>query len=409
MASANTLTTFDFAIKEHYTPEMVENLVYQSNPLLALMPKYEEMRGEYFVQPVQYADIQSRSATFSTAQSLSQSSALKGIKFNISRVKNYALATIDNEAMEASKGNANAFMELATNVIDTAIHSLSRDLAIGLYGDTSGARGQVNAEPAETSGTFTITLKDPEQVTNFEVGMSLVIYSAKTGGSQRNSDGSDTVWPIAAVNRTTGVLTLTGDYTSSGTIAANDHLFAEGDRGLKMAGLEAWLPETVTSASFFGVDRTADATRLGGLRYDGSAQPIEEALIDALYLSGREGARIDHMFMNFKKYAELEKSLGSKVVYDTLQVGQVGFQAIRLAGPRGIVKVVADQNCPSELAFGLQLDTWKLGSIGKAVSPAANDGNRWLRQTSDDGVELRYRFYGNVICKAPGNNIRVSL
>lgn len=409
MASANTLTTFDFAIKEHYTPEMVENLVYQNNPLLALMPKYEEMRGEYFVQPVQYADIQSRSASFSTAQSLSQSSALKGIKFNVTRVKNYSLATIDNEAMEASKGNANAFMELATNVIDTAIHTLSRDLAIGLYGDESGARGQVVAEPAETAGTFVITLADPEQVTNFEVGMSLVIFSAKSGGSQRNSNGSATVWPIAAVNRITGALTLTGTYNSSGNIAANDFIFAEGDRGLKMAGLEAWLPSTVSATAFFGVDRTADATRLGGLRYDGSAQPIEEALIDVLYLSGREGARIDHMFMNFKKYAELEKSLGSKVIYDTLQVGQVGFQAIRLAGPRGVVKVVADQNCPSDLAFGLQLDTWKLGSIGKAVSPAANDGNRWLRQTSDDGVELRYRFYGNVICKAPGYNIRVSL
>jgi hypothetical protein len=409
MPSANTLTTFDFAIKEHYTPEMVENMVYQNNPLLALIPKYEEMRGEYFVQPVQYADVQSRSASFSTAQSLSTSSALKGIKFNVTRVKNYSLATIDNEAMEASKGNANAFMELATNVIDTAIHTLSRDLAIGLYGNAAGAKGQVLAEPAETAGTFIFTLKDPEQVTNFEVGMSLVIHSAETGGSIRTSDGSDDEWLIAGINRTTGVITLTGTYNASGTIAANDFIFQEGDRGLKMSGLADWLPSSVTSTSFFGVDRTADSTRLGGLRYDGSAQPIEEALIDALYLSGREGARIDHMLMNFKKYAELEKSLGSKVVYDTLQVGQVGFNAIRLAGPRGVVRVVADQNCPSDLAYGLQLDTWKLGSIGKAVSPAANDGNRWLRQTSDDGVELRYRFYGNAICKAPGYNIRIGL
>lgn len=409
MASANTLTTFDFAIKEHYTPEMVENMVYMNNPMLALIPKYEEMRGEYFVQPVQYADVQSRSASFSTAQSLSTSSALKGIKFNVTRVKNYSLATIDNEAMEASKGNANAFMELATNVIDTAIHTLSRDLAIGLYGNAAGAKGQVLAEPAETSGTFSFTLKDPEQITNFEVGMSLVIYSAETGGLIRTSDGSDDEWLVAGVDRVNGTLTLTGTYNSSGTIAANDYIFQEGDRGLKMSGLADWLPSTVSATAFFGVDRTADSTRLGGLRYDGSAQPIEEALIDALYLSGREGARIDHMFMNFKKYAELEKSLGSKVVYDTLQVGQVGFNAIRLAGPRGVVRVVADQNCPSDLAYGLQLDTWKLGSIGKAVSPAANDGNRWLRQTSDDGVELRYRFYGNAICKAPGYNIRISL
>ena len=40
------LTSFDAALKEHYTSDTVENLVYKDNPLLALMPKMEDFGGE---------------------------------------------------------------------------------------------------------------------------------------------------------------------------------------------------------------------------------------------------------------------------------------------------------------------------------------------------------------------------
>lgn len=41
MASLN-LTSFASALKVHYTPQRVENMVYQNNPLLAMLKKYEE-------------------------------------------------------------------------------------------------------------------------------------------------------------------------------------------------------------------------------------------------------------------------------------------------------------------------------------------------------------------------------
>lgn len=33
------LTTFASALKQHYTSDRVENMVYKDNPLLAMMPK----------------------------------------------------------------------------------------------------------------------------------------------------------------------------------------------------------------------------------------------------------------------------------------------------------------------------------------------------------------------------------
>jgi len=404
------LTTFDAALKQHYTDDVVQMMVYKDNPLLALISKYEQFGGRNLPIPLIYGNPQGRSATFSNAQTRGAATSSLLQDFVLTRVKDYSIATIDNETLEASKGNANAFMEAATVEIDGAINSLTRSVAISMYRDSSGAIGQVNAEPTVASPSFDITLKSTEDVTNFEVGQVLVIWSAKSGGSQRTSDGSDDEWIIAGVNRVTGVITLTGTYSASGDIAADDYLFVEGDRGLKMSGLEGWVPASAPSAtSFFGVDRSVD-TRLGGLRLDGSAMPIEEALIEGASLCAREGGKIDHFFMSYDKYSELEKALGSKVQYIDLNVNpQIGFRGIMVNGPRGPIKCIPDQNCPSGSVFGLQLSSFKLYSLGKAVRVIDTDGLQMLRQASADGVEVRYGFYGQLGCNAPGYNINISV
>ena len=189
--------------------------------------------------------------------------------------------------------------------------SLTISLAVSLYRDSSGQIGQVNAEPAEAADTV-IQLKEASDVTNFEVGMILNIWSAKSGGTQKSVDGSVTDLEVVGVDRDLGTVTIDDPYNASGTIAADDYLFVKGDRGLKLSGMEDWIPEVAPTSgdSFFGVDRSSDVTRLAGIRKDGSALPIEEALIDAAARVGREGGKPDHVFMSYEKFAELEKEIG---------------------------------------------------------------------------------------------------
>jgi hypothetical protein len=368
--------------------------------------------GKNLPIPLIYGNPQGRSATFATAQSVGANSYSKIEDFVLTRVKDYAVATIDNETLEASKGNANAFMEAATTEIDGAINALTRSLAIAMYRDGTGAIGQVYAEPAEAATTV-ITLKEANDVTNFEVGMQVVIWSATSGGSQRTTDGSDNTWLITNIDRSASSPTITLDdaYTSSGSIAANDYIFVDGDRGAKLKGLDAWVPSSApSSATFFGVDRSVDTLRLGGNRYDGSALPIEEALTEGAARAAREGAKIDHYFVNYDTYSELQKALGAKVQYvDLKATAEIGFRGIQINGPRGPINVVPDQNCQSDVAWGLQLNTWKLYSLGKAVRVIDTDGLQMLRQASSDGVEVRYGFYGQLGCRGPGFNIRVAL
>ena len=387
------MTTFAAALKQHYTDEKIENMVYKDNPFLAMIAKYEDFGGENLKLPVKYGLPMGRSATFGDAVSNKSASQLKA--FLLTRKADYAIASIANETIEASKGNANAFIEAATFEIDGAIEAATRSLAISLYGDGSGQIGVVGS--IDTTGTNdAITLATIQDVTNFEVGMQL-----NFGTATANKE-------VLLINRDTGVMEVT---TSSGA-TATEAIYVDGDKDNKLTGLGGWLPSSAPGStdSFFGVNRSSDSTRLGGIRFDGSSLPIEEALIGAAARVAREGGKPDVCFINYNNFADLEKALGSKVSYVDVKVNpEIGFRGILVHGPRGPIKVVPDQNCPNGVAYMLQMDVWKLYSLGKAPKILDSDGLKFLRESTADAVEARIGYYAQLGCRAPGFNVRVAL
>jgi hypothetical protein len=391
---ALNMTTFAAALKQHYTQEKIENMVYKDNPFLAMIAKYEDFGGENLKLPIKYGIPQGRSATFADAQANKTNTQLKA--FLLTRKADYSLASIANETIEASKGNANAFMEAATVEIDGAIESATRSLAISLFGDGSGQIGVVGSLATTTASNDTITLATIDDITNFEVGMQLNFGTATTNKE------------ISTINRDTGVILVNA---ASGA-TATEAIYIDGDKDNKLTGLGGWIPSSAPSAteSFFGVDRSADATRLGGIRFDGSSLPLEEALIGAAARVAREGGKPDVCFMNYSNFADLEKALGSKVSYVDVKVNpEIGFRGVLIHGPRGPIKVVPDQNCPKDVAFMLQMDVWKLYSLGKAPKILDSDGLKFLRDSSADSVEVRVGYYAQLGCRGPGYNVRVSL
>jgi hypothetical protein len=207
------------------------------------------------------------------------------------------------------------------------------------------------------------------------------------------------------VDRDDGKITLDDAYTASGTIAANDYIFIEGDRGEKLSGLLDWIPASAPGATlFYGVDRSIDTTRLGGVRVSGSALPIEDALLKLAARIGREGGSPDCCFLSFSKYNELVTSLGAKVQFTEFKVGEVGFAGVLIHGPKGPIKVYPDAQCPDNYGWMLSLKTWKLYSMGKAFQIDDLDGNKVLRSSSSDGVDIRCVSYVNLGCHAPGFN-----
>tara|TARA_R100000655_G_scaffold103303_1_gene149674 strand:- start:16 stop:1233 length:1218 start_codon:yes stop_codon:yes gene_type:complete len=405
MASPLDVGTVTEALKEHYKPLRVQNMVYKDNPLLAMMPKYTKFGGENMPIPLIYSNPQRRSATFATGQANTSTSALK--QFLLTRVKDYSFASITGESIKATERDSDAFLRYATMEIDGALHSLTRSLAVAMYRDGSGSIGQSEDNP---NGSYAdLTLINADDVTNFEVGMEIAFYADSSGkpGADR---GQNRI--IQSIDRNAATKQITFTANIHVDVAYTDHLVIAGDKDAKVTGLDGWVPSAAPGATaFFGVDRTADVTRLGGNRFDGSALPIEEALIGGASQVAREGGRPDHCFVDFATFANLEKALGSKVVYSESKARDVdiGFAGIDVRGPRGTIKVIPDQNCQPNVAWMLQLDTWSLNTLGEAPMFLDLDNNRMLRESAADAYEVRLGYYGQIACNAPGYNCRVAL
>ena len=399
------VTSFGAALKQHYSDWAIENMVYQDNPLFAMVNKVENFGGDVFKLPIIIGNPQNRSMTFSTALAGTSTSNLKA--FLLTRKSDYSIASISNEVMLASEGNSDAFLRAATVEIDGALHALGRSIATKLYRNGSGSIGRLSA----TSGTTTtLTLLNPEDIVNFEVGMALESNNTDDSISVKTSTGSEGL--ITAIDRSLGVITLSQAISG---LAASDYMFVRGDASVgAISGLDAWLTTdpTALAASFFGIIRNVDQNRLAGNNFDGSSYTVEEAIVKHASLIAREGGAPDVLFMNYKDYANLQNSLGSKVMYVDMKVGYEGaisFRGIAINGPRGVIKCIPDQNCPVGYAYMLTMKSWKLATLKKAVNLFDGDGLRMLRSPTSDSLDIRSFFYGNLGCNAPGFNGKLTL
>jgi hypothetical protein len=401
------LTSANDVLKDWYTIKRVQHMIYEDNAMLALMPKVKRFPGKQLPIPILFGNPQTTSADFATAQAATSTTAYD--RFDLTRAKRYGFAFIDGETMAATSDDEGAFLKVATEEIDGVLYQMKRNLAIQLYRDGYGSIGQLNGA---ISGS-TYTMKVREEITNIEKGMKLQFSATLSGGSLRNSGGVSTV---TGVDRGAGTFTVDAGVTGATT---DDYIFLKGDNDQTttrkcIAGLEAWAPATApSSTAFFSVDRTQDVTRLGGNRLDASTSgaPLEEVLYEGAALVGREGFKLTHYFMSYGKWVALEKALHGKVTMSTEKAtANIGFEAINFRGPRGNIKVIADQNCPGNRIWGVNFDYLKMYHLKDLVHTINDDGNMLLRQASADGVEGRYRFAGNVGCTAPGSllNIKVA-
>src|SRR5690348_10584943 len=306
------------------------------------------------------------------------------------------------------KTDRGSFIRAMKPEIDSALRQLRNSLVHAVYRNGGGAIGKLNG--GTVAGGTTGTLANISDIRFFSPGQ-IIGASATDGTSGSQHSGTLTV---QSVNRNTGVITTTANWdTGISAIGVNDYLFVDGDFGAKLSGLEAWVPSSDPGATtFFGVDRTADVMRLGGIRQDFSAYPIEEAIPRLLERLAREDAETDCIAVHTLDWTNLAIALGSKVVYGTMEAyddPKIGLRTITVTGPMGDVEILADPNCPPDTLWALQLDTWTLYSLGDIPKMLNNDGNVVLRNVTSDGVEAQLVYRAQLACDAPGWNGRFAI
>lgn len=412
------VTSFAYALKYLYPDDVVLSAVYANSPFFARVPKTTEFVGELRVQPYKYANPAGRSQNFTHAQGNRTPS--KGVKFLVTRKKDYAVGRLQNEVILASKLDKGAFMSDVEVEADGAIAAFKRSIGHALFGNGSGKLATINTPGADP----TVTLYEPDNIVLFENGQSIV-FAADEASALRSSGANLFVGDIdydagtfeaedstgAAVNVTTAVaaaddgdaMFIEGDYESAG------------DRN-KLAGLSGWNPpasESVATA-FLGVTRSANRALLAGSAYSSTSHPgcsTEDAIRLCLSKLGRLGKYPDSCYMNPDRWRTFSASLSNRetLIKETVNisidgevVATVGFNTIIIQEGQASVKCYSDYNCPVDTIHVVNNEKLELASLGQAPH-WAEEG---LTVSDADAKEFRLAMYGNLIAKDPACNAR---
>lgn len=406
-----TVTTAAAWLKEVYTPVRVLQVMYQNNPALALIPKDESFTGADLKQPVIYANPAGQATDFATAQAVAQGSA--SVPFTIKRKFMYGYATVSRELMKATKDDKGAFLRYTRPEFEGCINRVKRALALYMYRTGTGSLATIGSV-VNSGGVAVITLANSRDAKNFEQNDSLQFSTTDGGGTTRTQTSNR----ITKVDRALGKLTLNVAYDagwSNNPLTAGDYIYYAGAAlNVAVNGFQAWLPGSdVTATPFLGVDRTPDPVRLAGVagtNQDYSGLSIEEALMNlATDIADLGDGDPDYCFITPVAFNNLAKELGSKVRYTEAVTEREGvkfsFKGIALNGPRGSeIKIIADYNVPTGRAFMVELETWKLHSLGPMPEWVDDDGMSFLRLATSDSFEARFAGYGEIGCDAPGHN-----
>lgn len=400
------LEGLQFALKEYYDESKVWELTYAKNPYLAMVNKGEDFGGKYWRIPVVIGRPTGRSRHWQSARD--NRSATDGVDFMVLRAHDYGYVNIDNETLKASAKDPYSFLEAKTLEIDGMIETLSNSLALALWGNGSGVRGQLDADV--DLGTNVVQLRDINDITKFEVDMVL--------RASEFNDGSGAVEAgeiqIRTIDEDAGSFTVDAVLNVAiPTITADMYLSVDGDYGEAQGGnpftgVDSWFPLTAPDATpFWGVNRTRHLTRLGGVRLNGAGGTIEEVMVDLVRRMERSGAKPTSLWMNDVNVAALEKSQSSKIRLndpETATKVSLGFRSFTVAGKHGPITLMGDRWCPADRIYCFQDDVNKLNSLGKAPEIFDTDGISMLRSSTGDGVDVQAQYYANFGSRAPGYN-----
>lgn len=408
---ASTLVTFSSLLKQRYGSEKVEDLTIRERPLLSMIPKDEEGAGLEEKVPLIYGGPQSVSSALSDA--MTYSSNLKSAAFTVKYGDLSGGVRIGLKVMKASRNNNGAFLQNKVAEMDGLWESTSDSLDLALWGNGGLSLGQISA-----IDTNTVTLVNPQDAYNFQVGM----YCTGSATDGTNGAGSllATQSDVTAVDRAAGTVTFT---SAAAVVAANTSAyihrygtFATDGVSKVFPGVQAFIASTDSPSALLGMTRTYDPTRQAGCRVPAAAIAglgVEQRLkLLGSYMSGRYGAKgFGTGFLHPEDFASLESSLSARGIRPLEdETTQFGFEAITMICGTQKVKFYADARCPKDTAFIFNLKMWLLKSMGKLIEPDTSETGLVLvpAQGSTD-YEFRLLCFPAGVCRGPGNNGRVSL
>jgi hypothetical protein len=406
-AGAANSTNQSAVLKKIWPQDAIQDLFYDEAPLVAMLPKKTDWSGSTLEVVLQYGQINGRSTEFSRAKANKQAS--KKTKMSISTSDNFALWSVEHKIIVQTRNDKGALVKALEGETKSALKKFKRSVCWQVYGNGGGSIGRVAT--STTLSSTTLTLRSAQSFRNIDVGDVLTFASDDGSGSSPAGIRTGSV-EVTEVDPESLTVTVTPALNVGvPSIANTDFVFIDGDYANSMYGVEAYVPATAPSTSIWGMARSTQKRRLGGIRVGGKGMLIQEAVKKALKVAKDETASISHIFMSTDDFFNLEMNLGSTRQYADEKVGSVGFTGIQFVGGGSKpVKIFPDADCPVNVIRGFQMDTWTLHSMGEYPDFLnLNGGDKYMQEDASNSWEGRLGGYAQLYTDAPGYNFRLDM
>lgn len=405
MSSASTIAALQKMYKTIYHGRDLSNQAKRKTTAYDMVRKMDDFYGAELKFPFNYALPVGVSPSFPLGQASPSASSFDNWVLT-TRKTLYGFLTISAEAMKASSKDIGAFLRLRQKETNEILSYMKMVLGgHAFWGDGAGNIARVTAKTGTDPSTdITVAAQD---VIKFHLNQRIVFNATRTGaaGSIKAS-----VYKVTGINRVSGVITISRQSGSgAGTDpAVNDYVYLEGAYDAYPYGVSAFIPASDPGvggvpASLLGMTRTDDPVMKSGWRgtWQGS---IEES---AKNLAATMGQYFDStnsvLWLSRYNWFRLEQELTAqgRKVQDARATAVFGSPALLMLTAEGEVPVVADSYCPNDVGFLLNMDAMETHHMDPLIHVVDDDGLGLLRQTADDGVEIRFRSWSENMIQRP--------
>ena len=404
MSSASTITALSKMYKTVYLGRDLSNQAKRRTAAYDQVAKYDDFDGAQLVFPFNYNMPVGVSPSFSLGQASPTASGFDNWVM-ATRKTLYGFLTIDAQAMKAARKDIGAFLRLRQKETDEILSYMKMVLGgHAFWGDGAGNIGQI-ASVTSANPITDFTLVEPKDAVKFHLNQRLQFNATRTGSA---GTLKAVVYKVTAINRVSGKITVSRVSGTTPDPAANDYVYLEGSYDALPLGMRAFVPPTDPGvsgvpASLLGMTRIDDPVMKSGWRasWQGS---IEET---AKYLVALMGQYFDRentvMWVSRYNWFRLEQELtaqGRKVI-DARATQVFGSPALLLLTPEGEIPVVSDSYMDQDCFYLLDMSSIEVHHLDALIHIADDDGLSLIRQTADDGVEIRFRSWSENIVQRP--------
>lgn len=408
MASASTIAALQKMYKTTYMGRDLANQAKRKTPAYDAVRKFDDFDGANLTFPFNDSMPAGVGSTLVGAQGMASASSFDNWVMS-TRKKLYGVLTIDAEAMRAARKDIGAFLRLRQKETNELMSYMKMVLGgHAFWGDGAGNLSQVIAVTG-TGGSITLTVTQADGI-KFHRRQVLQFNPTRTGTAANLRVGT---WQVTGINRntagtgTTATLALTRLTGAVDPVAA-DFIYMNGTYDSFPLGVDAFVPASDPGtggvpATLLGMTRTDDPVMKAGWRcaWQGS---IEETV---KLLCAQMGQYVDQessvCWLSHYNWFRLEQELtaqGRKVI-DAKATQVFGSPALLILTPDGNIPVVRDPYLANDRFYVLDMSEIEVHHLDPLIHVADDDGLGAIRQTADDGIEIRLRHWGETIIQRP--------